>query len=97
MVSDYRRDSVHSDWSDLMPVNAEADGKELNIDRATTSTASVTDDVLRPSAPSMKKTIKNIVLVPYTPKPKDWGNWQIRSPYATNTVTSPHTVTKQVS
>ena len=86
-----------------MSVNAEAeykkihsDGRELNIDRAATSTASVTDDLFRPSAPPMKKTIKNIVLVPYTPKLKDWGTWQIRSPYATNTVTSPHALTKQV-
>ena len=96
IVNDDRRESVHSDWSDLMPMNAEAeykkihkDGKELNIDRATTSTASVTDDLLRPSAPSKKMTIKNIVLVPYTPKPKDWGSWRIKSPYATSTITSP--------
>ena len=104
IVSDDRRDSVHLDWSNLMSVNAEAeykkihkDGKELNVDRATTLTAFVTDDLLRPSAPPMKKTIKNIVLVPYTPKLKDWGNWQIRSPYTMSAVTSPHAVTKQVS
>ena len=104
IVSDDRRDCVHSDWSNLMSVNAEAeykkihkDGKELNVDRATTLTASVTNDLLRPSAPPMKKTIKDIVLVPYMPKLKDWGNWQIRSPYATSTVTSPHAVIKQVS
>ena len=60
-------ETVHSDWSDLMPVNAEAEyekihkgGKELNIDRATTSTASVTDDLLRPSAPPKKKAIKTL-------------------------------------
>ena len=104
IVSDDRRDSVHSDWSDLMSVNAEAEykkihraEKELNVDRTTTLTASVTDDFLRPSAPPMKKTIKNIALVPHTPKPKDWGNWWIRLPYTTSTVTSPHTVTKQVN
>ena len=96
IVNDDRRDSVHSDWSDLMPVNAEAEykkihkeGKELNIDRATTSTASVTNDLIRPSAPPKKKTIKNIVLVPYTPKPKDWGSWRIKSPYVTSTIASP--------
>ena len=104
IVSDDRRDSVHSSWSNLMSVNAEAeykkihrDGKELNIDRATTLTASVTDDLLRPSTPPMKRTIKNIVLVPYTPILKDWGNWHIRSPYTTSTVASPHAVTKQVN
>ena len=85
-----------------MTVNAEAEckkihknRKELNVDRPTTSTASVTDDLLKPSAPSRKRAIKNIVLVPYTPKPKDWGNWQVRLPYATSFVTSPHAVTKQ--
>ena len=36
-----------------------------------------------------KRTVRNIVLVPYKPKPKDWGAWKIKSPYATNTVASP--------
>ena len=70
-----------------MSVNTEAeykkihrDGKELYVDRATALTASVTDDLLRPSAPPMKRTIKNIVLVPYTPKLKDCGNWWIDHP-----------------
>ena len=96
IVNDDRRDSVHSDLSNFMPVNAEAeykkihkDGKELNVDRATTLTASVTDDLLRPSAPSKKKAIKNIVLVPYTPKPKDWGSWRIKLPYATSIIANP--------
>ena len=96
ILNNDRRDSVHSDWSDLMPVNAETEykkiykeGKELNTDRATTSTASVTNDLIRPSAPLKKKTIKNIVLVPYTPKLKDWGSWRIKSPHATSTIDSP--------
>ena len=63
--------------------------KELNIDRATTSTASVTDNLLRPSAPPKKKAIKSIVLVPYTPKPKAWGSWRIKSLNATSTISSP--------
>ena len=36
-----------------------------------------------------KRTVRNIVLVPYKPKPKDWGSWKIKSPYTTNTVASP--------
>ena len=99
-----KRDSVHSDWSDLIPVNGQAEydrlyqnRKELNVNKATTSNASVTNDSLKPSAPPTKKTVKNIVLVPYAPKPKDWGNWWIRSQHTTSTVTSPHAVTKQVS
>ena len=38
----------------------------------------------------MKKTIKNRVLVPYTPKPKDWGSWCVKSPYANSTIASPN-------
>ena len=36
-----------------------------------------------------KKAIKNIVLVPYKPKPKDWGSWKVKSPNATSIITSP--------
>ena len=36
-----------------------------------------------------KRTVRNIVLVPYKPKPKDWGSWRVTSPYATSTVASP--------
>ena len=39
--------------------------------------------------PQKKRTVRNIVLVPYKPKPKDWGSWKIKSPYATSTVASP--------
>ena len=52
---------------------------------------------MMPSAPPAKKTVKNIVLVLYTPRPNDWGSWQTRSSYATNTVASPHAVHKQAS
>ena len=57
---------------------------------ATTSTAGGT--IKRPSIPPMKKMMKNTVLVPYIPKPKDWGNWRIKTPYATSNDTSPHMV-----
>ena len=33
--------------------------------------------------------MKNIVLLPYKSKPKDWGNWSIKSPNTTNTVVDP--------
>ena len=26
-----------------------------------------------------KRTVRNIVLVPYKPKPKDWGSWRVKS------------------
>ena len=33
--------------------------------------------------------MRNIVLVPYKPKPKDWGSWKIKSPYVTSIIASP--------
>ena len=56
---------------------------------ATTSTASAGETMKRPSIPPMKKTVINIVLVPYTPKPTDWRSWRIKSPYATSSIASP--------
>ena len=45
-------------------------------------------DTIVNNTPQKKRTV-NIVLVPYKPKPKDWGSWKIKSPYATSTVASP--------
>ena len=86
---------MHSNWSELLSVNEETRDErtcrsEPIIGVATTSTAGET--MKRPSIPPMKKTVKSIVLVPYTPKPKDWGNWRIKTPYATSNTTSPHVV-----
>ena len=36
-----------------------------------------------------KGAVRNIVLVPYKPKPKGWGTWKIKSPYATSMIASP--------
>ena len=47
------------------------------------------DEVLKVTAPQRKRTMRNIVLVPYKPKQKDWGSWKIKSPYATSTIASP--------
>ena len=100
-----KRNSVHSDWSDLISVYWEAEYRKIYknkkgpnaINAATTSAASTAEAAIIPSASPAKKTVKNIVLVPYTPRPNDWGSWQIRSPYATSTVASPHAVHKQVN
>ena len=61
---------------------------------ATILAASTAKAAVMPFASSPKKTVKNIVLVPYTPRPNDWGNWWIGLPYATSTVTSCHAVHK---
>ena len=47
-----------------------------------------------PSSPAnTHKTGKNIVLVPYTPKPNEWGSWQVkRSQLTSSTAVSPNSV-----
>ena len=66
--------SVHSNWSDIVPVNVN------------NSTEIITND----NSNKRKRTVRNIVLVPYKPKPSDWGSWRIKSLYATSTVASPN-------
>ena len=70
--TDNERESIHSNWSKLVPV-------EINKP----------DEVLKINAPQRKRTVMNIVLVPYKPRPKDWGSWKIKSPYANSTIASP--------
>ena len=85
-----KRNSVHSDWSDLISIDEEAEYRKIDKNRkgpnttstATTSAASATEATMIPSSSLAKKMVKSIVLVPYTPRPKEWGSWQIRSPYA---------------
>ena len=71
--TDSDRDSIYSNWSELIPIT-----NEIN-----------TGDVIKTNALLRKRAIKNIVLVPYKPKPKDWGSWKIKSLYATSTIASP--------
>ena len=61
----------------------------LNVDVATMSTASLGEAMKKSLIPLMKKTVKNTVLVWYTPKPSEWGSLRIKSPYATSSIASP--------
>ena len=70
--TDSERESIHSNWSKLIPIETDKPDEALTI-----------------TIPQRKRTVRNIVLVPYKPKPKDWGSWKIKSPYATSTVASP--------
>ena len=70
--TDSDRESVHSNWSDLVPIKTNRPNEVI------------TNDITQ-----RKRTVRNIVLVPYKPKPKDRGSWKIKSPYATSTVASP--------
>ena len=67
--TDSERESIHSNWSDFVP-----------MERNELSKVEV----------SKKRTVRNIVLVPYKPKPKNWGSWRAKSPYATSIVASPN-------
>ena len=44
-----------------------------------------------------KENSKNIVLVLYTPRPKEWGSSSLWSPYASSTVASSHAAHKQLN
>ena len=77
------RNSIHSNWHELLSVDKEAEYKrtcrsEPNIiGVATTSTTATVEATKGSSIPPLKKTVKNIVLVPYMPKLTNWGNWRI--------------------
>ena len=89
------RDSMHSNWSKLIAVNEEAEysklKSEMNVN-ASTSNASLGEAVKTMIAQPRKRAVKNIVLVPYKPKPTEWGSWKIKSPYVTSTIASPSLV-----
>ena len=105
IVNSDKRDSIHSDWSYLIPVNEDAEFGKIYKNRnepniigvGTTLAVSAAKATRMPSVPLAKKTVKNIVLVPCMPRPNDWGSWQKRLPYATSTVASPHAIHKQAS
>ena len=71
------------DPKDLLSIDKEAEYKKTDTSRSepniigvtTSSAVSTTEATKRPSVPPVKKTVKNIVLVPYTPKLTDWGSW----------------------
>ena len=70
--TDSDKESIHSNWSKLVPIETSKPEETLTI-----------------NVPQRKRTVRNIVLVPYKPKLKDWGSWKIKSLYVTSTVASP--------
>ena len=79
--------SVHSDWSELLQTERNVQYKQCNA-VPSTSTAGATTN--QSNKTPVKRTTKNIVLVPYKPKPGEWGSWRIKSPYVTSTIASPN-------
>ena len=68
IVNSNKRDSIHSDWSDLLSAEKEAEYKKTYTNRsepniigvATTSAASASEATKRPSVPPVKKTVKTL-------------------------------------
>ena len=85
---DSDRDSIHSNWSELMTVKS-----GININASTSNTS--LGEAVKVNAQPRKRSVKNIVLVPYKPKPKDWGSWKIKSPYVTSTIASPSLISNE--
>ena len=95
IVNDSVRSSIHSNWSDLVPVDIESEYRKIygNRRRPDTKAHAVTPltipptDVaaLPPVSPTTHKTIKNIRLVPMMPKPHEWGSWHIKSHHTSST------------
>ena len=90
-----KRDSIHSDGSDLIPVNKEVEYRKIyKIEVNQTLVIWLPHQLLlllklpRSLLFPWLKRLKNFVLVMYMPKPTDLGSWQIRSPYATSTIAS---------
>ena len=105
MINGSKRNSVHSDWSDLIPIDVEVEYHRIDNMRkgpynkscATPipSTAPVTNAVSVPSCSPAKthKAIKNIVLVPYTPKLNEWGSWWVKdSQFTTSTAVNSNSI-----
>ena len=83
VVKDNKRNSIHSDWSDLISIDKEVEYGRIqrpNIRPCSSnipSAAPIAKTVLVPpsSSTNVHKTVKNIILVPHTPKPNNWGSW----------------------
>ena len=73
-LTDSDRNSVHSNRSEFMSVNEEVEYSKLkgglNVD-VSTSSASLGEAMKTTLAQPRKRTVKNIVLVPYKPKPTE--------------------------
>ena len=102
-VTDSKRNCIHSNWSDLVLIDMEAEYQRIyssrkRPDARTPTTTLLTASAAKaaavpPSSPATHKIIKNIVLVPFTPKPNEWGTWWVKkSQLASSTAVTPNSV-----
>ena len=88
VVGDNKRNSIHSDWSDLISIDEEAEYGRIqrsNIRPGTSNnppTAPIAKTVSVPPSTStnVHRTVKSITLMPHTPKPNTWGSWHKKDP-----------------
>ena len=73
--------SALSDWDEQLLIND-------NLRPSTSNNNNKNDELTIQSTP-MKRTMKNIVLVPYKPKPKSWGSWRAKTPNTKTTNENP--------
>ena len=95
VINDNKRNSVQSDWFDLIPIDVKAEYQriqrpDIRLHKSTVSSAAVAKTVsILPSSPvNIHKTFKNIVLVLYTPKPNTWGSWWVKGFQLTSSTTA---------
>ena len=60
-VTDSERESIHSGWSNLVPIKANKPTEVMTNDNN-----------------QKKRTVRNIVLVPYKPNQVNWGGWRLK-------------------
>ena len=105
IVHDSMRSSIHSNWSELVPVDIESEyrkiyGNTRRPDTKACATIPLTTPPAEvvaapPASPLHIKQLKNLWLVQFTPKPHEWGSWQIKSHHTSSTVTTLHTNQKE--
>ena len=103
VINDSKRSSVHLNWSNLVLIDTKAEYQRLYNSRKrpdarvhmTTLLAAPAAKAatVPPSSPATHKTIKNIVLVQFTPKPNERGSWQAKkSQLASSTAVTSNSV-----
>ena len=70
-------------------MDSESESIHSNCSELVAVEISKPDEALKVTASQRKRTVRNIVLVPWKLKPKNWGSWKIKSPYAISTIASP--------
>ena len=77
--------SALSDWDEQLLIN---DNLRPSTSNNNNNNNNKNDELTIQSTP-MKRTMKNIVLVPYKPKPKSWGSWCAKTPNTKTTNENP--------